>query len=404
MPGPLRTVISTGVPFPSLEGDPPRPPSPRTKPLAYYQFRQQQQQQQHPAVRPETPSMSLSSTAEEITPRPMASFVERVVTRNASGGAIISSTLVENRVRPKTPNWSETDRASSRNGGDYQQMHSGMQSQQQPQHFSRPSGEISRQQSARRRPELRKQRSNNFDEIQQQQQHQPVPYPMTAPAHSKSFFADQIIVASLTTNVFVGAEMSAGNRVIELLSPYSSPSLQDSSISANESLHIPPQVNDDWTICHDIAQFVARRYDRDEKDVMVSVQHGVCVFFQGCFSPSYMLTLSLQPGDLSPALNRRNAAILQTQLHEAIGVHPQRGIIRFDTVPDDCLAWNGATVTSMAAPNNQYEAYYHHPHHPVMASSRDAGRDRENWDTGRARSRLSVKVCAALKDSPSVKV
>jgi hypothetical protein len=107
---------------------------------------------------------------------------------------------------------------------------------------------------------------------------------------------------------------------------------------------------------------------------MVSVQHGICYFFQGCFSPAYVLTLSLQPGDVSPACNRRNAAVLQAQMHEALGVHPQRGVIKFVAVPDDGLAWNGMTVTAAMAPE-------------MRGSMRDA------WDTARARRRLSVKVC-----------
>lgn len=57
-----------------------------------------------------------------------------------------------------------------------------------------------------------------------------------------------------------------------------------------------------------------------------------------------MLTISALPSQLLPTTNKRNAALLQSYLADALGVAPVRGVIRFTRIPDEDLAFNGTTI------------------------------------------------------------
>ena len=57
-----------------------------------------------------------------------------------------------------------------------------------------------------------------------------------------------------------------------------------------------------------------------------------------------MLTISALPSQLLPTTNKRNAALLHTFLADSLGVSPARGVIRFNRIPDEDMAFNGTTV------------------------------------------------------------
>ena len=57
-----------------------------------------------------------------------------------------------------------------------------------------------------------------------------------------------------------------------------------------------------------------------------------------------MLTISALPSQLLPTTNKRNAALLQTFMADSLGVAPARGVIKFNRIPDEDMAFNGTTV------------------------------------------------------------
>lgn len=77
---------------------------------------------------------------------------------------------------------------------------------------------------------------------------------------------------------------------------------------------------------------------------MITVNHSACLLLGGSFEPTYVLTISALPVSLQPTTNKRNAAMIQTFMSESIGVHAERGIVKFVPIPEDCLATNGTTV------------------------------------------------------------
>ncbi|KAF1995731.1 Tautomerase/MIF [Amniculicola lignicola CBS 123094] len=103
-------------------------------------------------------------------------------------------------------------------------------------------------------------------------------------------------------------------------------------------------IKDEYTLVIDLSQHLSQRYQRPESSIMIVVNHSACLLLGGSFEPTYVLTISALPNQVKPATNKRNAALTQNFLHEAIGVAPERGIMKFVAIPEECLAIGGETI------------------------------------------------------------
>lgn len=56
------------------------------------------------------------------------------------------------------------------------------------------------------------------------------------------------------------------------------------------------------------------------------------------------MTISAVPSLVQATLNKRNAALIQRFFAEELAVPPERGVLKFDAVPEENLATNGTTV------------------------------------------------------------
>jgi len=66
--------------------------------------------------------------------------------------------------------------------------------------------------------------------------------------------------------------------------------------------------------------------------------------FCGTFEKAYVLTIHALPSQMQPTTNKRNAALIQKNLEELLGVRPARGFLRFIPAPEDNTARNGKTL------------------------------------------------------------
>lgn len=71
------------------------------------------------------------------------------------------------------------------------------------------------------------------------------------------------------------------------------------------------------------------------------------MLFGGSFDAAYMMNITAIPASLSPTMNKRNAAMIQAHMDEALGVPAARGLINFRAIPEDCIAIGGKTVASI---------------------------------------------------------
>lgn len=79
---------------------------------------------------------------------------------------------------------------------------------------------------------------------------------------------------------------------------------------------------------------------------MVSVFHSTCLMFGGSFEPAYFLTVTAIEQHCQTATNKRNAALMQSFLSDILKVPLHRGLVRFNPIPEDCLATGGRTVAA----------------------------------------------------------
>ncbi|KAL6786799.1 Tautomerase/MIF superfamily [Trichoderma sp. SZMC 28012] len=89
---------------------------------------------------------------------------------------------------------------------------------------------------------------------------------------------------------------------------------------------------------------LAARYNRHPSSIVISLHHGQCLLFGGSMDPAYTLTITALASEVQPATNKRNAAVLQKHLEAVLHVPPDRGMVRFIPVAEECLAWGSKTV------------------------------------------------------------
>jgi hypothetical protein len=68
--------------------------------------------------------------------------------------------------------------------------------------------------------------------------------------------------------------------------------------------------------------------------------------YGGTFEPAYVLDMTAIEQHCQTATNKRNAALLQSFLSDVLSVPLQRGLLRFQPIPEHCLAIGGRTIAA----------------------------------------------------------
>lgn len=103
-------------------------------------------------------------------------------------------------------------------------------------------------------------------------------------------------------------------------------------------------IKDEFSLVRDLSLHLAARYTRLDSAVMVQVDHSVCLALGGTFDPCYILTLTTGPSQMGPIMNKRNAALIQSFMADILSVPPERGVVKFQPVPEENFAYNGTTL------------------------------------------------------------
>ncbi|KAF6838097.1 mif domain-containing protein [Colletotrichum plurivorum] len=108
-------------------------------------------------------------------------------------------------------------------------------------------------------------------------------------------------------------------------------------------------ISDEFSFITDFSYQLSVRYQRPTSSIVVNLQHGACMLYGGTFEPAYTLSIHALPVEVGVTKNKRNTALLQKHLQEAIGVQPVRGWVKFVEVPAENMASNGKTTASLIA-------------------------------------------------------
>lgn len=104
------------------------------------------------------------------------------------------------------------------------------------------------------------------------------------------------------------------------------------------------QIHDEFDFITALSYHLSTRYQRPISSIVVTLQHGACMLFGGTFDPAYVMSIFALPSELQPITNKRNAALIQKHMLEAMGVVPSRGFLRFIPTSEEHTAWNGRTL------------------------------------------------------------
>ena len=127
---------------------------------------------------------------------------------------------------------------------------------------------------------------------------------------------------------------------------------------------------------------------------MITVNHSACLLLGGSFEPAYILTVTALPVQIQPTINKRNAALIQSFMSDTLGVTPDRGIIRFQTIPEENIAISGRTILGEIErlEKQQAEENGGSLRHAVTKSS---------WKSVAMRSKSNLQLSTSPTPSPS---
>lgn len=104
------------------------------------------------------------------------------------------------------------------------------------------------------------------------------------------------------------------------------------------------KIKDEFTLVTDLSYHLAQRYTRPDSSIMIKVDHSACLALGGTFDPCYILSISTVPSQMGPTMNKRNAALIQSFMADILSVPPERGIVKFEPIPEENFAINGTTM------------------------------------------------------------
>jgi hypothetical protein len=95
---------------------------------------------------------------------------------------------------------------------------------------------------------------------------------------------------------------------------------------------------------NELTHHLSIRYSRPISSVVVSLQHSMCLLFGGSFEPAYIMTITTLPDQVLAVMNKRNVALFQAHLQQALRVSPTRGVVHFVPIAEECLGHGGDTM------------------------------------------------------------
>lgn len=114
-------------------------------------------------------------------------------------------------------------------------------------------------------------------------------------------------------------------------------------LSKHSSL-IDCQLEKEQEFLLDLSFQLSEIYQRPESSIMVMVLPEVPMLLGGCSESCYHLTITALPTEVAPTKNKRSTHLLQAFMRDTLNIDRNRGVVRFEAVPEESLATNGMTA------------------------------------------------------------
>ncbi|KAF5228095.1 hypothetical protein FANTH_14609 [Fusarium anthophilum] len=115
----------------------------------------------------------------------------------------------------------------------------------------------------------------------------------------------------------------------------------------NESpvlVEIKTNIEDEFTFITELSEYLALRYNRPASSIVMTVQHGICIQFGKGSDSCYTMTIEALARDVQTTTNKRNIALFQRHMEQALRIPPSKGFLRFVPLAEDCAGWKGNTL------------------------------------------------------------
>ncbi|KJK76684.1 hypothetical protein H634G_07725 [Metarhizium anisopliae BRIP 53293] len=103
-------------------------------------------------------------------------------------------------------------------------------------------------------------------------------------------------------------------------------------------------ITNEYLFMNELTHHLSIRYSRPISSIAISLQHGMCLLFGGSFEPAYIMTITALADQVKADTNRRNAALFQSHLQQALRVTPTRGLVLFVPIVEEFSANGGAAA------------------------------------------------------------
>ncbi|KAF5711838.1 macrophage migration inhibitory factor [Fusarium globosum] len=103
-------------------------------------------------------------------------------------------------------------------------------------------------------------------------------------------------------------------------------------------------IEDEFTFITELSEYLSLRYNRPASSVVITVQHGICIQFGGGSDACYTMTIEALARDVQTTTNKRNIALFQRHMEQALRIPPSKGFLRFVPLAEDCAGWKGNTL------------------------------------------------------------
>ncbi|KAF4340933.1 macrophage migration inhibitory factor [Fusarium beomiforme] len=96
-------------------------------------------------------------------------------------------------------------------------------------------------------------------------------------------------------------------------------------------------IEDEFTFITELSEYLSLRYNRPASSIVITLQHGICIQFGGSSDPCYTMRIEALARDVQMSTNKRNTALFQTHMEQALRIPPSKGFLSFGLSPKTAL-------------------------------------------------------------------
>lgn len=144
---------------------------------------------------------------------------------------------------------------------------------------------------------------------------------------------------------------------------------------------------------------LSETYQRPSNNIAIVLDSEVQLMLGGSTGSAYVCTVSALASELGPMRNLRTVTIIQDFLNDTLHVAPNRGVVKFESVREENLATNGATVQQEV---DKLGAKRVEEKRSVMSLSRASNRRARRSDAPRTSEDLNTIVASVRSHTPKV--